>query len=62
MLEYTLDDAKELLEKNKQSAEASLKSLDEDIDFLSEQIVTIEVNIARIHNWEVKQRRSRSQK
>jgi len=62
MLEYTLDEAKELLLKNKDSAEKNLVILNEDLDFLSEQIVTLEVNIARIHNWSVKQRKLKSHK
>jgi len=61
MLEYDLDGAKELLLKNRDSAESTLVILNEDVDFLNEQIVTLEVNIARIHNWNVKQRRMRAQ-
>ena len=61
MLEYDLDGAKELLLKNRDSAESTLVILNEDVDFLNEQIVTLEVNIARIHNWNVKQWRMRAQ-
>jgi len=60
MLEYDLKGAKELLMRNRDSAETTLVILNEDIDFLSEQIVTLEVNIARIHNWDVKQRRQKA--
>mmetsp|Transcript_50258 Transcript_50258/g.116679 ORF Transcript_50258/g.116679 Transcript_50258/m.116679 type:complete len:303 (+) Transcript_50258:55-963(+) len=56
MLEYTLDEAVELLTTNEINARASLKSLEDDIAFLRDQITTTEVNIARTHNYGVKLR------
>jgi len=56
MLEYTLDEAVELLQTNETNAKTMLKSLDEDMAFLRDQITTTEVNIARTHNLGVKQR------
>lgn len=56
MLEYTLEEAVELLGTNETNAKTMLKSLDEDMAFLRDQITTTEVNIARCHNLGVKQR------
>jgi len=57
MLEYTFDEARELLSTNLADAKVKLQSLDEDLEFLKDQITTTEVNIARIYNWDVKVRR-----
>ncbi|OLY79288.1 Prefoldin subunit 3 [Smittium mucronatum] len=57
MLEYTLEEAKDLLESKLKSAKQSLENAIEDLDFLREQITTMEVNTARTYNWDVKQRR-----
>jgi prefoldin subunit 5 len=56
MLEYTLDEALELLQTNEQNAKTTIVTLDEDMAFLRDQITTTEVNIARTHNYNVKQR------
>lgn len=56
MLEYTLDEAEELLLGNQKTAQSALEKVDEDLDFLRDQITTTEVNMARLHNWAVKQR------
>mmetsp|Transcript_50271 Transcript_50271/g.144903 ORF Transcript_50271/g.144903 Transcript_50271/m.144903 type:complete len:313 (-) Transcript_50271:92-1030(-) len=56
MLEYTLEEAKELLTTNETNAKTMLKSLDEDMAFLRDQLTTTEVNIARCHNYGVKLR------
>ncbi|PVV02494.1 hypothetical protein BB560_003052, partial [Smittium megazygosporum] len=57
MLEYPIDEAQELLETKLNSAKLSLNNVTEDLDFLRDQITTMEVNIARTYNWDVKQRR-----
>uniref|UniRef100_A0A2R5LKL8 Prefoldin subunit 3 n=1 Tax=Ornithodoros turicata TaxID=34597 RepID=A0A2R5LKL8_9ACAR len=54
MLEYTLDGAEALLSKNLQTATRNLAELNSDLDFLRDQITTTEVNMARVHNWNVK--------
>lgn len=56
MLEYTLEEAKELLTTNETNAKTLLASLNEDMAFLRDQITTTEVNIARCHNYGVKVR------
>ncbi|KXN64945.1 Prefoldin, subunit 3 [Conidiobolus coronatus NRRL 28638] len=58
MLEYTLDEAEELLSSKLSSAQTTLQQLTEDSEFLKCQITTMEVNIARVYNWDVKQRRT----
>ncbi|PIA17372.1 Prefoldin, subunit 3 [Coemansia reversa NRRL 1564] len=57
MLEYKLDEAEKLLSGKLSSAKTSLKDAIDDLEFLRDQITTMEVNIARVYNWDVKQRR-----
>lgn len=59
MLEYPIDEAISLLTSKLSGAEKSLASSKEDLDFLREQITIMEVNTARVHNWDVKRRRER---
>lgn len=61
MVEYPIDDAFELLTENRDNAHVNLKSVDEDIQFLRDQITTTEVNIARIFNYDVMQRRKKKE-
>ena len=58
MLEYNLDDAEALLERNLNAAKKSVETVEEDLGFLRDQTTTIEVNMARIYNWDVKRRQS----
>ncbi|CAF91131.1 unnamed protein product, partial [Tetraodon nigroviridis] len=58
MLEYDIDEAHALLEKNLQTASRNLETLNGDLDFLQNQITTTEVTMARVYNWDV-MRRSR---
>jgi len=53
MLEYSYEEAIQLLRKNLENAEISLSSLTEDLAFLKDQITISEVNIARVHNVNV---------
>ncbi|OBZ87174.1 putative prefoldin subunit 3 [Choanephora cucurbitarum] len=57
MLEYTFEEAKDLLTSKLDTAKKSLKNTLEDLEFLRSQITTMEVNTARVYNWDVKQRR-----
>ncbi|KAJ2964566.1 hypothetical protein NQZ79_g453 [Umbelopsis isabellina] len=57
MLEYTLEEAQELLKSKLGTAKTSLSNAIEDLEFLRDQITTMEVNTARVYNWDVKQRR-----
>ncbi|XP_066588692.1 prefoldin subunit 3 [Prorops nasuta] len=54
MLEYTLDDAQVLLNKNIESAKRALSHVEHDLDFVRDQFTTTEVNMARVYNWDVK--------
>nr|XP_036580208.1 prefoldin subunit 3 [Colletotrichum truncatum]KAF6788040.1 prefoldin subunit 3 [Colletotrichum truncatum] len=57
MLSYPIDEAETLLESKLSTAKLSLSNCEEDLDFLREQITTMEVAIARVYNWEVVQKR-----
>ena len=57
MLEYTIDDAEQLLRKNLDAAQEGLKSTISDLDFLRDQYTTTEVNMARVYNWDVQRRK-----
>lgn len=57
LLEYTLDEAKALLQKNEINAKSTIENLQESVKFLRCQLTTTEVNIARIHNYGVTLRR-----
>ncbi|XP_042909331.1 prefoldin subunit 3 [Parasteatoda tepidariorum] len=62
MLEYTLKDAEDLLSRNFQTATKNLSQLEEDLDFLRDQLTTTEVNMARVYNWDVKRRAAEKEK
>merc|ERR1739842_256956 len=47
MLEYTLEDAEELLTKNCESAEKNLAQIAFDLDYLRDQMTITEVTMAR---------------
>ena len=62
MLSYNIPEAIELLATKLKNAEVSLQSLQEDLEFLREQITVMEVNTARLYNWDVVRRRERRAK
>lgn len=57
MLEYQVDEAKDLLVDKLGKAKQSLQEVSEDLEFLRDQITTMEVNTARVYNYDVKIRR-----
>ncbi|KAG6487663.1 probable prefoldin subunit 3 [Zingiber officinale] len=59
MLEYSLEEAKSLLEKNLENAKASLEVLVGDLQFLRDQVTITQVTVARVYNWDVHQRRTK---
>lgn len=59
MLSYKLAEAIDLLRGRLTSAEQSQADVDEDLEFIREQITVMEVNTARVYNWDVKRRRER---
>ncbi|KAL8925172.1 MAG: hypothetical protein Q9208_003677 [Pyrenodesmia sp. 3 TL-2023] len=57
MLSYPVAEAETLLESKLSTAQQSLENCEEDLDFLREQITTLEVATARVYNWEVTMKR-----
>ena len=57
MLEYTYDEAIQFLQTNYTRATTELQHVQLDLSFIRDQIVTTEVNISRIFNWDVRQKR-----
>ncbi|KAI0545970.1 Prefoldin subunit-domain-containing protein [Xylaria curta] len=57
MLSYPLDEAVTLLTSKLAAAKQSHSNCEEDLEFLREQITTMEVAIARVYNWDVVQKR-----
>jgi Prefoldin subunit len=62
MLSYKIPSAITLLKSKLEAAETSLKNTVEDLEFLREQLTVMEVNTARVYNWDVKRRRERREK
>ncbi|VDL94492.1 unnamed protein product [Schistocephalus solidus] len=54
MLEYNLEEAKEILLSNISAAEVSMADVEETLNYLKEQTTTVEVSMARLHNLNVK--------
>jgi len=59
MLEYTYDEAIELLSSKEKAAKQDLEDATNDLAFTRNQIITAEVNISRIYNWDVRTKRSK---
>lgn len=57
MLEYPLDEAVDVLNERLKNNQKELKIVKEDLVFLKENITTMEVNTARLYNWDVERRR-----
>lgn len=57
MVEYTFDEALALLEKNLAAAKLNLENTLEDLAWLRDQQVILEVNTARVYNYDVVKRR-----
>ncbi|KAL8681281.1 MAG: hypothetical protein Q9224_000056 [Gallowayella concinna] len=57
MLSYPIAEAETLLHSKLSTAQQSLENCEEDLDFLREQITTLEVATARLYNWEVTMKR-----
>ncbi|MCJ1400817.1 peptide chain release factor 1 [Xylographa trunciseda] len=57
MLAYPIPEAEELLQGKLDAAKTTLANCEEDLDFLREQITTLEVATARVYNWDVTRKR-----
>mmetsp|Transcript_13635 Transcript_13635/g.24207 ORF Transcript_13635/g.24207 Transcript_13635/m.24207 type:complete len:216 (+) Transcript_13635:28-675(+) len=55
MVEYTYAEARALLEENLANAQQKMAETKEDLEFLNAQSITVEVNMARLINYNVKQ-------
>jgi hypothetical protein len=62
MLSYKIPAAIELLRSKLEVANTSLNNAIEDLEFIREQMTVMEVNTARIYNWDVKRRREKREK
>jgi len=58
MLEYTYQEAVDFLSQNLESARKEFKIVKEDLAFVRDQIVTSEVSMTRIFNWDVRKKRA----
>ena len=59
MVEYNFSDAIVLLGKNLHNAQTKLAETEDDLDYLKEQTTTMEVNIARVYNQGVANKKAR---
>ncbi|KAL3426284.1 prefoldin subunit [Phlyctema vagabunda] len=57
MLSYPIDEAEDLLATKLSAAKLNLANCEEDMDFLREQITTMEVATARVYNWDITMKR-----
>lgn len=57
MVEHSLDEAIELLTSNLTDANTKIKTYDENILYIQEQVVITQVSLARLHNWNVVKQR-----
>eukprot|EP01026_Neomeris_dumetosa_P075825 TRINITY_DN8072_c0_g1_i3.p1 TRINITY_DN8072_c0_g1~~TRINITY_DN8072_c0_g1_i3.p1 ORF type:complete len:190 (-),score=25.43 TRINITY_DN8072_c0_g1_i3:261-791(-) len=57
MLEYSLEEAKQVLETNSQNCRTSLEVNRKELDRVKDGLTTSEVNIARIHNYGVEKKK-----
>ncbi|QLG71953.1 hypothetical protein HG535_0C03050 [Zygotorulaspora mrakii] len=61
MLEYPVDEAIGLLGTKLVDSKENLRVSTEDVEFLRENITTMEVNCARLYNWDVERRQAMKQ-
>lgn len=59
MLSYPIPEAVTLLTSKLESAQNNLKAVVDDLEFLREQITVMEVNTARVYNYDVRRRREK---
>ena len=62
MCEYTMSEAKEVLNSNLQKAKTNIKVDEQDLDYVRDQITVCEVNIARVYNENVKRKQAQKKK
>lgn len=57
MVEYPLEEAKQLLQQNLEVCQQGLKDVEKDMHSVKDSITITEVSIARVFNWDVEKRR-----
>jgi prefoldin subunit 5 len=62
MLEYTYEEAIEFLTQNLENAKKEFVVVKDDLAFVRDQIVTSEVAMTRIFNWNVRKERAQGKK
>ncbi|TDL26945.1 Prefoldin, subunit 3 [Rickenella mellea] len=62
MLSYKIPAAIELLQSKLDVAQHNLSTITSDLEYLKEQVTIMEVNTARVFNWDVKRRRERKER
>ncbi|KAI0321146.1 Prefoldin subunit-domain-containing protein [Amylostereum chailletii] len=62
MLSYKIPVAIDLLRSKLSAAQTTLNNTIEDLEFLREQLTVMEVNTARVYNWDVKRRREKRER
>jgi len=61
MVAYPLDEAESMLKEKFDKAKESLKAAEEDLEFIRVQTTTLEVATARVHNWDVSEKRKKKE-
>ncbi|KAK5075914.1 hypothetical protein LTR70_003248 [Exophiala xenobiotica] len=61
MVAYPLDEAESMLKEKLDKAKESLKAAEEDLEFIRVQTTTLEVATARVHNWDVGEKRKKKE-
>eukprot|EP01132_Coremiostelium_polycephalum_P005029 gene5029-6259_t len=62
MLEYSFEEAKAVLTKNKETVDRQLGETIQDLGFVKDQITTTDVNVSRVYNYDVIQKRKTKSK
>jgi len=60
MLEYTYEEALDFLTRKEEKAKQDFEQIKSDLAFVRDQIVTSEVQMSRIFNWDVRRKRNPS--
>ncbi|KAH7723883.1 CRE-PFD-3 protein [Aphelenchoides avenae] len=60
MVEYELEEAQAVLQKNIENVERVVNELSDDLAFVQDQITTTEVNMAHLYNYGIQQKRLQS--
>jgi len=58
MVEYPIPEALQLLQDNRKGAEQKMADTEKTLDFVQDQITTVQVSMARIHNYDIAQKRA----